>query len=622
MRIRSWIVFNSVENLLLYYRIKSGIPVPRLPETFPIFVMLLNLLQTRLYMEDVKRIPYGVSNFVDVIEQNQYYVDKTMYLPLLEDQPSYLFLIRPRRFGKSIFLSMMSAYYDIARKDEFERLFGNLWIGSHPTRLRGTFQIMSFDFSRVGGSREQLEENFQIYCTGELNIFMNKYYNFYSDHIRTQFEAAPTFEAKLQVILGEAGLRSYSLYLIVDEYDNFTNVVLNEHGENIYHNLTHADGFYRNAFKKFKGTFDRILMMGVSPVTLDDLTSGFNIGWNISTLQQFNTMLGFSETDVRQMFQYYKDCERLKGDIDEMIAEIKPWYDNYCFSEESLNRDPKMFNCDMVLYYLRQKIDLGYSPKQMIDPNTRTDYSKMKKLLNLDHLDGDRKGVIRRIAEDGQIVADLVLSFPAKDLVNPALFPSLLFYYGMLTIIGTRGVQLILGIPNNNVRKQYYDYMLEQYQGKERIDLTDLIGSFYNMAFDGDWRPALEKMAHDYKENSSVRSLIEGERNIQGFFQAYLSINAYYLTAPEVELNHGFCDMFLMPDLQRYPEVKHSYILELKYLSAKDYDVKGEAQWEDAITQIHRYAQGAKVQLMCQGTTLHCIVMQFSGWELVRMEEV
>ena len=281
-----------------------------------------------------------------------------------------------------------------------------------------------------------------------------------------------------------------------------------------------------------------------------------------------------------------------------------------------------MFNCDMVLYYLRQKIDLGYSPKQMIDPNTRTDYSKMKKLLNLDHLDGDRKGVIRRIAEDGQIVADLVLSFPAKDLVNPALFPSLLFYYGMLTIIGTRGVQLILGIPNNNVRKQYYDYMLEQYQGKERIDLTDLIGSFYNMAFDGDWRPALEKMAHDYKENSSVRSLIEGERNIQGFFQAYLSINAYYLTAPEVELNHGFCDMFLMPDLQRYPEVKHSYILELKYLSAKDYDVKGEAQWEDAITQIHRYAQGPKVQLMCQGTTLHCIVMQFSGWELVRMEEV
>ena len=278
--------------------------------------------------------------------------------------------------------------------------------------------------------------------------------------------------------------------------------------------------------------FDRILMMGVSPVTLDDLSSGFNIGWNISTKQQFNTMLGFSETDVREMFQYYKECGKLQGDVEEMMNEIKPWYDNYCFSEESLKRDPKMFNCDMVLYYLRERIDTGHSPKQMIDPNTRTDYNKMKKLLDLDHLDGDRKGVIRRIAEEGRIVADLAPSFPAKDLVRAELFPSLLFYYGMLTIVGTRGMQLVLGIPNNNVRKQYYDYMLELYQEKRRIDLDDLINSFYAMAFDGDWRPSLEKIARDYRENSSVRSLIEGERNIQGFFQAYLSLNGYYLSAP------------------------------------------------------------------------------------------
>lgn len=574
-----------------------------------------------MYMEEVKRIPYGVSNFVDVIEQNQYYVDKTMYLPLLEDQPNNLFLIRPRRFGKSIFLSMMSAYYDIARKDDFERLFGNLWIGSHPTRLQGTFQIMSFDFSRVGGSREQLEVNFQIYCTGELNIFMNKYHNFYSDHIRAQFEAAPTFEAKLQVILGEAHLRNYPLYLIVDEYDNFTNVVLNEHGENVYHTLTHADGFYRNAFKKFKGTFDRILMMGVSPVTLDDLTSGFNIGWNISTKQQFNTMLGFSETDVRQMFQYYKDCEQLQGDINEMITEIKPWYDNYCFAKESLERDPKMFNCDMVLYYLRHYITLGKSPEQMIDPNTRTDYNKMKKLIRLDKLDGNRKGVLRKITEEGEVITNLVTTFPASEIANPEIFPSLLFYYGMLTITGTRGVRLILGIPNNNVRKQYYDFLLEEYQEKRHIDLNGLRDLFDDMAFDGHWQKSLEFIAHAYKENSSVRSAIEGERNIQGFFTAYLSVNAYYLTAPEVELNHGYCDLFLMPDLLHY-EVNHSYIIELKYLSEKDSDAKAETQWEEAVEQIKGYAAAPKVRQLIQNTKLHCIVMQFRGWELQRMEEV
>lgn len=573
-------------------------------------------------MEDVKEIPYGFSNFVEVMRQNMYYVDKTPYLPLLESQPRNLFLIRPRRFGKSIFLSMMSAYYDIARKDEFNELFGNLWIGSHPTRLQGTYQIMSFDFSRASAGMGSLEENFNAYCAICIDAFAQKYAAWYEEGFAKEVKSRPSATDKLNYINLQAQALDIQLYLIIDEYDNFTNVVLNEQGEDVYHALTHASGFYRDAFKLYKGMFDRILMMGVSPVTLDDLTSGFNIGWNISTKKQFNAMLGFAETDVREMFQYYKDCGQLEDDIDGMITEIKPWYDNYCFSEESLNRDPKIFNCDMVLYYLRQKIDLGYSPKQMIDPNTRTDYSKMKKLLNLDHLDGDRKGVIRRIAEEGQIIADLVLSFPAKDLVNPELFPSLLFYYGMLTIVGTRGDRLILGIPNNNVRKQYYDYMLEQYQDRERISLNDLKNLYDNMSFDGDWRPTLEKIAHDYKESSSVRSLIEGERNIQGFFQAYLSINAYYLIAPEVELNHGFCDLFLMPDLQRYPEVKHSYILELKYLPAKDYAAKGETQWQEAVDQIHRYAEGPKVRLMCQGTALHCIVMQFSGWELIRMEEV
>ena len=329
--------------------------------------------------------------------------------------------------------------------------------------------------------------------------------------------------------------------------------------------MTHASGFYRDYFKLYKGMFERIFMTGVSPVTLDDLTSGFNIGWNISTNYQFNMMLGFSEEDVRTMLQYYKDAGQLPGnaDIEVMIAEMKPWYDNYCFAKESLNRDPKMFNCDMVLYYLRNYIDLGRSPEQMIDPNTRTDYNKMKKLIQLDRLDGDRKGVLRRITDEGQLVTTLVTTFPASEIAKPEIFPSLLFYYGMLTISATRGSYLVLSIPNNNVRKQYYEFMLEEYQSNRYINLNNLGLMFYDMAYDGQWRDTCDFIAHAYKENSSVRSAIEGERNLQGFFTAYLNVNAYYLIAPEVELNHGFCDLFLMPDLLRY-EVAHSYIVELK----------------------------------------------------------
>lgn len=575
-------------------------------------------------MDNVKEIPYGVSSFVEVIEQNMYYVDKTMYIPLLEKQARSLFFIRPRRFGKSILLSMLRAYYDLSQKEKFSRRFGDLWIGKHPTPLQGSYQVLFFDFSRASGGSGSLSENFDRYCSMVMDLFGRVYESCYFPGFAQEMKEQPDFVSKLNYLNLHAEEKGIPLYLIIDEYDNFTNVVFNEQGIEVYRSLTHASGFYREIFKKFKGMFERILMFGVSPVTLDDLTSGFNIGWNISTDPQFNMMLGFSETDVRTMLQYYKDAGQLpaSADIEVMITEMKPWYDNYCFAEESLECDPKMFNSDMVLYYLRNYIQQGKTPKQMIDPNTRTDYNKMKKLIQLDKLDGDRKGVLRRITEEGQIVTNLITTFPADQIAKPEIFPSLLFYYGMLTITATRGNFQVLSIPNNNVRKQYYEYLLEEYQKKEHINLNDLGMMYYEMAYDGHWGEILQFISEAYKENSSVRSSIEGERNIQGFFTAYLSVNAYYLTAPEVELNHGFCDMFLMPDLQRYPGVAHSYILELKYLPSKDFDMKAEGQWKEATEQIRKYAVGTRVRQLIQGTQLHCIVMQFRGWELARMEEI
>ncbi|WP_455669410.1 ATP-binding protein [Phocaeicola sp.] len=573
-------------------------------------------------MEAIKGVPYGMSNFTDVREQNRYYVDKTMYLPLLEEQANYLIFIRPRRFGKSLFLDMLRSYYDLSQKDKFQSLFGDLWIGKHPTPLQGTYQMLYLDFSKIGGGIDDLPRNFDAYSTVQLNGFLNRYQEYYSDEFISSFRSAEKGIDKLHILDDEARRLGYRLYLIIDEYDNFTNVVLNERGNEIYKAITHASGFYRDAFKNYKGMFDRIFMTGVSPVTLDDLTSGFNIGWNISTNPFFNQMLGFSEEDVRAMLRYYQEAGQLKGDVEEMIQEMKPWYDNYCFAKESLKRDPRMFNCDMVLYYLRNRVQLGESPEFMIDPNTKTDYNKMKNLIRLDRLDGDRKGVLRKITEEGKLLTSLFNSFSADELTKPEIFPSLLFYYGMLTLVGTRGDRVILGIPNNNVRKQYYEYLLEEFQSKGDINLNGLKDLFDSMTFDGDWHPALEFIAHAYKDNSSVRSSIEGERNIQGFFTAYLSINAYYLTMPEVELNHGFCDMFLMPDLQRYPDIEHSYILELKYLPKDKFDKQAAEQWDAAVEQIHGYAEGTKVRQLCRETRLHCIVMQFCGWELARMEEV
>ena len=581
--------------------------------------------------QNVKRLPYGINDFEAIIEQNQYYVDKTMYLPLLENQPSNIFFIRPRRFGKSIFLSMLHAYYDCSKKEKFQTLFGDLWVGKHPTPLQGKYQILHLDFSYVGGGIEKLEENFNMYLRVKLDGFMRVYQEFYLADFKERFFQSDSGTEKLALLQDETAAKGIPLYLIIDEYDNFTNTVLNEQGENVYWAITHADGFYRDVFKKFKGMFERIFITGVSPVTLDDVTSGFNIGWHISTKPEFNQMLGFSQEEVRKMFAYYKEVGSIPAtsDIEAMIDEMKPWYDNYCFSEDALRTQSKVFNCDMVIYYLRNYMDRGEAPKQMIDPNTMTDYNKMKKLLLLDKLDGDRKGIIRTIAETGQIVTTLEETFPASRLTNPQTFTSLLFYYGMLTIKDTFGDMLILGIPNNNVRKQYYGYLLEQYQEEKFVDLTQMKILFTYMALEGKWREALEAMAKAYEDVSSVRDGIESERNLQGFFMAYLNLNNYYYTAPELELNHGYCDFFLLPNLTHYA-TKHSYILELKVLSKKDYEAKpedgklskAEAQWQEAEEQIKRYAVAPRVEALRQGTTLHKIIMQFVAGKLVRMEEV
>lgn len=586
--------------------------------------------------QQVKLVPYGVADFATVIEQNLYYVDKTMFIPELEKQPRNLFFIRPRRFGKSIFLSMLYSYYDCAQSHKFQSLFGNLWIGQHPTPLQGKYQVLFLDFSQITGNIDKLETKFNSYLSINLDAFVRQYSEYYQAEME-EILAQEDFEEKMELIFKAAKAHQYHLYLIIDEYDNFTNVILNERGENVYHAITHADGFYRDVFKKFKGNFERIFMMGVSPVTLDDVTSGFNIGWNISIKPEFDEMLGFSTTDVVEMFTYYKKHGSIPADsdIDAIVNDMKPWYDNYCFAEEALKMKTRMFNCDMVLYYLRNYMDNGCSPRQMIDPNTRTDYGKMKKLLQFDKLDGERKGIIRKIAEEEQIVTQLYESFSAYQIPKAEIFPSLLFYYGMLTIKGTRGSKLILGIPNNNVRKQYYGYLEEEYQAKAYVDVNQLTDYYYDMAYDGKWEEGLRFMADAYAKASSVRDGIEAERNLQGFFMAYLNLNDYYITAPELELNHGYCDFFLLPDLTHYAS-QHSYILELKVLSKKDFSAivegeftedgkpmtKAEKQWREALDQLHRYAEAPRVEALRQGTKLHLIIMQFEGWELKRMEEV
>lgn len=572
-----------------------------------------------------KGIPYGISDFSRLIDQDYYYVDKTHFLPQIEEIANYIFLIRPRRFGKSVFLTMMRAYYDISQRERFEERFGNLWIGKHPTKLQGIYQMLYFDFSKANLGRGSLEDNFNDYCCIQLNDFFKTYEDYYRGEDLEKVIASTEASVKLQWLEATARRLGHLLYLIIDEYDNFTNVILSEQGKDVFRELTHASGFYREYFKQFKGMFERTFMMGVSPVTLDDLSSGYNIDWNISVDPHFNMMMGFSETDVRQMFGYYQEMGMLEGDIDAMIEEMRPWYNNYCFAKASLKTDPKMFNCDMTLYYLRNRVNFNAAPKEMVDKNIRTDYSKLKMLARLDRESAgsdNRMGTIEEIAAKGEILVNLHTSFPAEKVAQTDNFRSLLYYYGLLTMCGTRGDRIIMCIPNNCVREQYFGFLREYYQQHSEILLPHLKDLIDDMAFDGRWKPLFEYIARTYRENSAVRDAIEGERNLQGFFKAFLALASYYLVHPELEMNYGYCDFFLLPDRQRYPDTAHSYILELKYASRTANEAELLAQAEEGREQLRQYCRDKIALSLSKDTVMHCLLIQFKGWDMVKCEEV
>ena len=575
-----------------------------------------------------KRIPYGMMNFAVIRRDDCYYVDKTHFIPIIENADKFFFFNRPRRFGKSLTVSMLQHYYDIAAKDKFDALFGDLYIGKHPTRDRNSYLVLYLNFSGIVGELHNYRKGLDAHCGTTFENFCKIYANYLPkdtvEELHTKEGAVEQLDFLYQVC-ARAGQR---IYLFIDEYDHFTNAILAD-PESLRHytNETHGEGYLRAFFNKVKaGTYssiERCFITGVSPVTMDDLTSGFNIGTNYSLSPKFNEMIGFTEEEVRQMLTYYSTTSHFNHTVDELLDIMKPWYDNYCFAQGRYG-ETTMYNSNMVLYFVKNYLDNdGKAPQNMIESNIRIDYEKLRMLIRKDKEFAHDASIIQTLVNQGYITGDLKDSFPATSITNPDNFVSLLYYFGMLTISGTYKGKTKLTIPNQVVREQLYAYLLSTY-GEADLNFSSYEKNELSssLAYDGSWQAYFGYIADCLKRYASQRDKQKGEFFVHGFTLAMTAQNRFYRPISEQDTQAGYVDIFLCPLLEIYSDMKHSYIVELKYAKYKDPESRVEELRQEAIAQANRYADTETVRNAVGNTRLHKIVVVYKGMDMPVCEEV
>ena len=582
-------------------------------------------------MEKYKQIPYGITDFDRLKSDNLYYVDKTNYIPQIEKSPAFLFFIRPRRFGKSLLLSMLEDYYDMSKKDQFDVLFKDTYIGQHPTEERNSYLILKFNFSQVNPSIEGLRDSFEKHCNESFYTFNDRYSkNLDSEYFERFRETSQSYD-RLEFLCNYVKKLGLKLYIIIDEYDNFANTILTTAGHDSYKALTHGEGFFRFFFNKLKGGttgsgagISKMFITGVSPITLDDVTSGFNIAWNLTGMKNLNGLVGFTLAEVTEMIEYYRSQELIPYKTEELIPILETWYNNYRFSQDA---SESMFNSDMVLYFVNCIIQNGKIPQDLVDQNVKIDYNKLKHLFILDKKINGNFSTLKSILENGGITSEISSSFSIEDLLRKECFVSLLYYFGLLTIGGEEMGLPRLNIPNKTIQYFFANYMRRGYEEADvyKINLSNFASLMGRMAHFGEWLPVFKFLSDAIMEQTRIRDYIDGENMIKGFLLAYLNTTNHYTIFPETEMNKGYADLYLEPFLVQYKQMTTSYIIELKYIprGAKAPSKPAiKKKYDEAAAQLKQYAQDPFILKTKGRTELKKLVLVWYGWELVKANEV
>ena len=558
----------------------------------------------------MKKIPYGISDFKLLKTGNYYFVDKTNYIEECEKYGRFLMFLRPRRFGKSLFIAILEAYYDMYFKDEFEAIFKDTYILNHKTKEASSYMVLRFDFSAV--DIYNVEDSFRTLLQLRLKNFVNRYsldITFKDDSPISMLNTV--FDYILQ--------RDLDLYVMIDEYDNFANKLFLNSQEDYLNIVSKKTAPFKQFFTTLKaGTtgnnapIKRMFITGVTPMTMYDVTSGFNIGDNISLNSTFHNMVGFTTDELKEALAYYKLSDKVE------VSMLEEWYNHYKFNY----KNTPVFNSDMVLYFIKEYLNEDELPKEMIDINVRSDYSKLRSIIYTNKkLNGNFKTMQTLIGGEHISISNLVQDFSALNLTKEENFKSLLFYLGLVTI-QDRKLQLSLKIPNETVKRIDIDFLKEALELERAFVLnTDKLSSLLaKFALHGEIE-VFNYLATQIKENTGIRDYIYSEQTVKSMYLAYLSLTPYYVVKSEEELNKGFADILLKP---LNPYVEYVGLVEFKYIKRGDTPTAKviETLVIDAQKQLDDYEKDELVtNFTNRGLKLQKVIMVFWGWEMVYCEK-
>jgi len=565
------------------------------------------------------KIPYGISDFGKLRRKGSYYIDRTSYIEALEadNAAEYILFLRPRRFGKSLWVSTLQHYYGIEYKDDFQPLFGDLYIGQNPTLNANSYLVLRMNFSGIkSASYEKVEGVFLELLQTSIYTFFDSYTPTYfdpsdRDFIEKHLDASSLLRRFFRVVRNKQP--NLKVYVLIDEYDHFSSALLT-YSRSTFLQVVGAGGFVRAFYESLKaGTesvVERIFITGVSPLTLDSLSSGFNIASNLTNDYLFHDMLGFREEEVTDLLGRLGFINQALEDI---LPRIRAWYDGYRFHKKATYG---LYNPDMVLYFARQYLQSFTIPENLLDTNIASDYGKIRALARLGGKECIK--VLEKLIRHEDYPASLTLKFNLELDFTATDFVSLLYYMGLLTIKGEKVFRPNFGMPNYVIETLYYAYFLQILRERTQLPIrsSDIDEAVVDLALHNDFTRFIS-LAENLMQNLSNRdSLNFGEKHLQSILFALLFPTNIYSVITEYEVGRRYIDVFLQ---RRDTSLDiNQFILELKYLPKSEANQLAKVR-EKAVEQLRAYASHERFK---KEPRLYAYVIVFVGAKAEVVEEV